>query len=79
MIEAYREFKNEDGFSKAIKTEKKKGDDYNPNLTLYVFPEKETEKIDVTKEWEELSKFEVELIKIEMRIDGYIRELHKGE
>ena len=79
MVEVYREFKNEDGFSKAIETEKKKGDDYNLNLTLYVFPEEETEKIDVTKEWEELSKFEVELIKIEMRIDGYIRELHKGE
>jgi type I restriction enzyme M protein len=79
MEEAYREFKNEDGFSKVIDIEKIKENDYNLNVTLYVFPEEETEEIDVTKEWEELRKLEVELAEVEMRIEGYIRELHKGE
>jgi type I restriction enzyme M protein len=79
MVEAYREFKNEDGFSKVIDIEKIKENDYNLNVTLYVFLEEETEEIDVTKEWEELRKLEVELAEVEMRIEGYIRELHKGE
>jgi type I restriction enzyme M protein len=79
VVEAYKELKNEDGFSKAIETEKKKRNDYNLNVTLYVFLEEETEEIDVTKEWEELRKLEVELAEVEMRIEGYIRELHKGE
>ena len=79
MVEAYREFQNEDGFSKVIDIEKIKENDYNLNVTLYVFPEEETKEIDVTKEWEELRKLEVELVEVEMRIEGYIRELHRGE
>jgi type I restriction enzyme M protein len=78
MVEAYREFKNEDGFSKVIDIEKIKENDYNLNVTLYVLPEEETEEIDVTKEWEELRKLEVELVEVEMRIEGYIRELQSA-
>ena len=49
--------------------------DYNLNVTLYVFPEEETEEIDVTKEWEELCRLEGELGEIEKKIEGYLREL----
>ena len=76
IIKAYKEFRDEDGFSKAIEIDKIKENDYNLNVTLYVFPEEETEEIDVAKEWEELRKLEVELVEVEMRIEGYIRELH---
>ena len=75
MVEAYKEFKNEDRFSNVIDIEKIKENDYNFNVTLYVFQEEETEEIDVTKEWEGLRKLEVELAEVEMRIEGYIREL----
>ena len=75
MVEAYKEFKNEDGFSKAVEIEKIKENDYNLNVTLYVFPEEETEEIDVTKEWEELRKLEGELVEVEKRIEGYLLEL----
>jgi len=75
MVEAYREFKNEDGFSKVIDIEKIKENDYNLNVTLYVFPEEETEEIDVTKEWEELKGIEKEIFAIEEKIEGYLREL----
>ena len=49
--------------------------DYNLNVTLYVFPEEVTEEIDVPKEWEELRRLEGELVEIERRIEGYLREL----
>ena len=49
--------------------------DYNLNVTLYVFPEEEAEEIDVAKEWEELRRLEGELVEIERRIEGYLREL----
>jgi type I restriction enzyme M protein len=78
VVEAYREFKNEDGFSKVIDIEKIKENDYNLNVTLYVFPEEETEEIDVEKEWEELRKIEGELQEVEGKIEGYLRELREG-
>jgi type I restriction enzyme M protein len=75
MVEAYKKFKNEDGFSKAIDIEKIKENDYNLNVTLYVFPEEETEEIDVAREWEELKKLEKEIFAVEEKIEGYLREL----
>ena len=75
IVEAYKEFREEDGFSKAIEIEKIKENDYNLNVTLYVFPEEETEEIDVAKEWEELRRIERELQEVEGKIEGYLREL----
>jgi type I restriction enzyme M protein len=75
MVEAYKEFKNEDGFSKVVDLQKIKENDYNLNVTLYVFPEEETEEIDVVKEWEELKGIEKEIFAIEEKIEGYLREL----
>jgi type I restriction enzyme M protein len=75
IAEAFKEFRNEDGFSKPVEIEKIKENDYNLNVTLYVFPEEETEEIDVAKEWEELRKLEGELVEVEKRIEGYLREL----
>ncbi|RKY75054.1 SAM-dependent DNA methyltransferase, partial [candidate division KSB1 bacterium] len=69
------EFKDSDGFSRAVEIEKIKENDYNLNVTLYVFPEEEVEEIDVTGEWEELRGLEGELVEIERKIEGYLREL----
>jgi len=76
VVEAYKEFRNEEGFSKSIEIEKIKENDYNLNVTLYVFPEEETEVIDVAKEWEELRGLEQEIIAVEKKIEGYLKELH---
>jgi type I restriction enzyme M protein len=75
IVKAYKKFRNEEGFSKIIEIEKIKENDYNLNVTLYVFPEEETEEIDVTKEWEELKGIEKEIFAIEEKIEGYLREL----
>ena len=75
IVKAYKKFINEEGFSKIIEIEKIKENDYNLNVTLYVFPEEETEEIDVAKEWEELKKIEKEIFAVEDKIEGYLREL----
>ena len=75
IVKAYKEFTNEEGFSKIIEIEKIKENDYNLNVTLYVFPEEETEEIDVPKEWEELKGIEKEIFATEEKIEGYLREL----
>ena len=75
IVEAYKEFRNEDGFSNIIEIDKIKENDYNLNVTLYVFPEEETEEINVAKEWEELRRIEKEIFAIEERIEGYLGEL----
>jgi len=77
IVETYREFKDMDGFSKAFDLEKIKENDYNLNVTLYVFPEEETEEIDVDQEWNEIRKLEEELVEVERRIEGYLEELKK--
>jgi type I restriction enzyme M protein len=78
IVEAYKEFREEHGFSKAIEIEKIKENDYNLNVTLYVFPEEQIEEIDVAKEWEELRKIEGEIAVIEKKIEGYLQELQQG-
>ena len=65
----------DDGFAKLVSIEKIKENDYNLNVTLYVFPEEEIEQIDVVQEWKELLKTEDELKKLEVKIKGYFKEL----
>jgi type I restriction enzyme M protein len=77
IVKAYKKFINEEGFSKIVEIEKIKENDYNLNVTLYVFPEEETEEIDVAKEWEELRRIEGELQQVEERIGQYLEELRR--
>jgi len=75
IVKVYEEFKDSDGFSKVVDIEKIKENDYNLNVTLYVFPEEEVEEIDVAKEWGELRRLEDELMVIERKIEAYLMEL----
>ncbi|HDH43934.1 MAG TPA: SAM-dependent DNA methyltransferase, partial [Thermococcus sp.] len=75
IANAYKNFSEIEGFSRAVERKEIEENDFNLNVTLYVFPEEETEEIDVTKEWEELRRLEGELGEIERRIEGYLREL----
>jgi type I restriction enzyme M protein len=81
IVKAYKDFRfgnlrcEVDGFSKVVEIEKIKENDYNLNVTLYVFPEDEVEEIDVRKEWRELQGIEKELSGIERKLEGYLKEL----
>ncbi|OGF64333.1 MAG: restriction endonuclease subunit M [Candidatus Fischerbacteria bacterium RBG_13_37_8] len=77
IVEAYREYKEKEGFSKIVELDTIKEYDYNLNVTRYVFPEDEVEDIDVDKEWEELLKINHKLAENEKRIEGYLKMLKK--
>jgi len=75
IVKAYREFKNSDGFSRVVEIDKIKENDYNLNVTLYVFPEEEIEEIDVAKEWKEMLSIDEQVRNITEKIEGYLQEL----
>ena len=75
IVKAYREFKDGDGFSRVVDLEEIRENDYNLNVTLYVFPQEELEEIDVAKEWKELRAIEREIASVEEKIEGYLAEL----
>lgn len=75
IAKAYKEFKHIKGFSRGVSLQEIKNNDYNLNVTLYVFPEEEVEKIDIEKEWKDLGKIQDEITTVEKKIEGYLREI----
>lgn len=75
IADAYKEYREIKGFSRIVPLSEIKENDYNLNVTLYVFPEEEIEDIDLAKAWEELYKIEDELGTVEAKISGYLKEV----
>lgn len=75
IVDAYNKFEDAEGFSRAVDLKEIKENDYNLNVTLYVFPIEEVEEIDVDKEWRELKSIEEEIAEVEGRIEEYLGEL----
>ncbi|MCP2519533.1 type I restriction-modification system subunit M [Candidatus Aminicenantes bacterium AC-708-M15] len=79
IADTYKKFKEEEGFSRIVSLDEIKENDYNLNVSLYVFPEEEIEEIDIAKEWQELMEINQELNKVEKKIEAYLKELNYGE
>ncbi|MEM3637077.1 MAG: class I SAM-dependent DNA methyltransferase [Conexivisphaerales archaeon] len=77
IVKAYREFEEVKNFSRIVALEEIKRNDWNLNVSLYVSPETEDEKIDVVKEFEELKALEEERQKLMRDIEGYVEELRR--
>jgi type I restriction enzyme M protein len=77
IVKAYREFKDIEGISRVVDIEEVKNNDYNLNVTLYVFPMEKEEEIDVAKEYQELLNLENERNQIENQIKMYLDEISK--
>lgn len=75
IANAYKEFKHIKGFSRGVSPQEIKNNDYNLNVTLYVFPEEKGEKIDIEKEWKDLGKIQDEITTVEKKIEGYLKEI----
>jgi type I restriction enzyme M protein len=75
IAEAYRNFREAKGFARVVSLDEVRENDYNLNVTLYVFPEEKVEEIDVEKEWEELRRIEGEIDKVEEKIQGFLKEV----
>lgn len=74
IVEAYKG-KSKDGFARLVPMEEIKENDFNLNVTLYVFPEEEIEDIDINKEWEELQQMETEIKEVEYNIGGFLSSI----
>ncbi|MEM5868846.1 MAG: type I restriction-modification system subunit M [Candidatus Aenigmatarchaeota archaeon] len=74
---AYEKFAEIAGFSRVIDVKEVIENDYNLNVTLYVMPIEEGEKIDISKEFYELKELEKEREEIMGKLEQYISEITK--
>lgn len=77
IFESFSTFTENEGFSRRVNADEIMENDYNLNVTLYVFPEEEVEEIDVDKEWKELKLLEKELAEVDKKIESYLAELRE--
>jgi len=75
IANAYKNFKEIEGFSRAVEIEEIEENDFNLNVTLYVYPEEEIEEIDIKKEWKELNEIEGGIGEVTEKIENYLAEL----
>ena len=75
VANVYKEGIEIDGFSRFVDRDEIEKNDFNLNVTLYVFPEEEIEQIDIPKEWKELNELDTEIAKTTKKIEGYLKEL----
>lgn len=74
-VEAYKDFKETDGFARSVELDEIKENDYNLNVSLYVFPEEEIDDIDLGEEWKEIKASEGELDSINIKIEKMLKDL----
>ncbi|MHB1346236.1 MAG: type I restriction-modification system subunit M [Candidatus Humimicrobiaceae bacterium] len=76
IVKAYKSENEIEGFSQLIEKEKIKENDYNLNVTLYVYPEEEVEEINIAKEWKDINEINQKLSETENKIANYLIELN---
>ncbi|WP_456327511.1 N-6 DNA methylase [Archaeoglobus sp.] len=77
IVEVYRKFKEVEEFSRIVSLNEVKEKDYNLNVSLYVYPEVEGEKIDLAKEFEEFKEIEEKERVVLGEALGYVGEILK--
>ncbi len=75
VVEAYKGFQQIEGFSRAVPLAEMEKNDFNLNVTLYVFPEEVLEEVDISQEWKELRKIEAETGKTTAKLETFLKEL----
>ena len=69
IMGVYEEFSEVSGFSRAVETKELTKNNYNLNVSLYVMPIEETEKISIRQVYSELKKLEDARGSINRRLD----------
>jgi len=75
IVDAYRQFKDTEGFARAVPIEEIRENDYNLNVTLYVYPKEEEEEIDLATELAEFQRIEAEEKEAVIKAINYIKEV----
>ncbi|MEM3908038.1 MAG: type I restriction-modification system subunit M [Nitrososphaerota archaeon] len=78
IAEAYKNFRDVERFAKVVSLEEVRANNYNLNVTLYVMPVEEVERIDIKKEFSELKELEKEREEIGKKLENYISEITKA-
>jgi type I restriction enzyme M protein len=78
IVNAYRDFADIAGFSTAVERKYVASNDYSLNVSLYVMPIEEGEKVDILKEFTELKALERERQKARDKLEQYISEIFKA-
>ena len=76
IYDTYAKRKKIDKFSRTVKPDEIKENDYNLNITRYVDTFEEEEEIDISANLKELKKLEPELAKLEKEMAGYLKKLN---
>jgi type I restriction enzyme M protein len=78
IVDAYQDFIEIAGFSRAADKKEVIDNDYNLNVSLYVMPVAEREEINILKEFSELQALERERQKVREKLEKYISELSRA-
>lgn len=76
IYSTYEKRKDIEKFSKKVKLDEIKENDFNLNITRYVDTFEEEEEIDISANLKELDKIDPELEKLEKEMKGYLKELN---
>jgi len=72
IVESCQKFEDIEGFARVVTLEEIAKNDYNLNITLYVVPIEEGEKIDIREEYAELKGIEKERDEIKAKFENYV-------
>jgi len=75
IVTVYKKFKEIKEFSRIVDIDEIEKNDFNLNVTLYVFPEEEIEQIDIAKEWGGLKDLDKKISEVSNKIASYLEEL----
>jgi type I restriction enzyme M protein len=75
VVDAYKSFSEEKGFSRVVSLKEIEQNDYNLNVTLYVMHDEEGEGIDIAREFVELKELERQRQEVAGKLEQYITEL----
>jgi type I restriction enzyme M protein len=78
IVEVYRGFREEKGFSRVVSLREIEENDFNLNVTLYVMADEEGEEIDIAKEFTELKELEKQRQEVASKLEQYISEINQA-
>jgi type I restriction enzyme M protein len=76
VVDSYRDFSEEKGFSRIVSLDEIKQNDFNLNMTLYVMPIDEEERIDISREFSELKELEKERQEISDKLETLLSAIN---
>jgi len=79
IVGAYQKFSEAPGFSRAVESKELAKNDYNLNVSLYVIPIQETEKISISHVYGELKKLEQERDRINKQLEKVLTQIKEIE